>query len=149
MLSHLEKYIIGSIPHTVLKHKHHVNQQPKLKKKKLNSSITLVEKWSIFHYNSYAWKNIAIHLNTYNKKPFTWKNISKIKIQVSNWQKISAVISQIKESLFLLLKISENSRDAEENKEAKKQNAFKAKMDKKLDQIFIHTYTHRKLTFKH
>lgn len=22
-------------------------------------------------------------------------------------------------------------------------------MDKKLDQIFIHTYTHRKLTFKH
>ena len=37
----------------------------------------------------------------------------------------------------------------QENKEAKKQNAFKAKMDKKLDQIFIHTYTHRKLTFKH
>lgn len=140
MLSHLEKYIIGSIPHTVLKHKHHVNQQPKLKKKKLNSSITLVEKWSIFHYNSYAWKNIAIHLNTYNKKPFTWKNISKIKIQVSNWQKISAVISQIKESLFLLLKISENSRDAEENKEAKKQ-CLQSK-DGQKTRSDIHSYIH-------
>lgn len=78
------------------------------------------------------------------------ENISKIQIQVSNWQKISAVISQIKESLFLLLKISENSRD-EKNKEAKKQNAFKAKMDKTRSDIhsYIHTQKVDFLNIKH
>lgn len=141
MLSHLEKYIIGSNPHTVLKHKHHVNQQPKFKKKKLNSSITLVEKWSIFHYNSYAWKNIAIHLNTYNKKPFTWKNISKIKIQVSNWQKnISSYITD-KRIIISIIKDFWKFQGRRRKQRSKETKCLQSK-DGQKTRSDIHSYIH-------